>query len=52
MRSWNHWFDIGFPGDSQYDGKTVFRGKSYELVRETWINFVGKSAACGAALAP
>lgn len=45
------WFEVNFTGDAHYEGKTVFKGKSYGLALETWNTFSGEwsNADCNAA---
>ena len=48
------WFDVSFTGDGHYEGKTVFKGKSYGLALETWNNFTGEwsGADCSVPVTP
>ena len=48
------WYDVGFSGDTHYEGKIVFKGKMYRIPLETWTNFSAEwsSADCGASATP
>ena len=48
------WYDVSFKDDTHYEGKTVFKGKSYGLAMETRTNFSAawSNADCNAPATP
>ncbi len=46
------YFDVSFADDGHYEGRTVFKGKSYGLAMETWNNFSGEWSGADCSVAP